>query len=234
MWEIEFEMTDQEFEDYILEEIGKTRDDFTTPLLEDKKFILEAIKNFGELCDEVVGRIPSKLLGDEEIWEAIYRHDPDGMLEYYGDLMPINLWMNPRFIAVLAEYNSRIIEEAPEEGKDEYTIYTAIEAIEDNYETWQYVNEFMYIATHVPSKLWEKEDFVYHMICYGFEWLYDDKEKAKEFFDMISKKLWNNKDFVLEILEDGIIYSFDFISDYISNELKQDDEIKELLNKDEE
>ena len=101
--------------------------------------------------------------------------------------------MNPRFIAVLAEYNSRIIEEAPEEGKDEYTIYTAIEAIEDNYETWQYVNEFMYIATHVPSKLWEKEDFVYHMICYGFEWLYDDKEKAKEFFDMISKKLWNKK-----------------------------------------
>ena len=37
-----------------------------------------------------------------------------------------------------------------------------------------------------------------------------------------------------KILEDNIIYSFDFISDYISNELKQDDEIKELLNKDEE
>lgn len=235
MCEIEFEMTDQEFEDYILEESGRNRDEFTIPLLNDKEFILLAIRYYGEFCDEVFYRIPSNLLDDEDVWKEIYRCDPHGNMEFYGSEMPEKLSENSRFIARLVRYNSIIIEYISKDVINEEVIYAALNVIEENNQDWEYADEFMYIAYHTPTKLFENESFVYEMICYASRYLYKDEDMAKEFFDMISKELWNEKKFVLEILEnDDITRMFDFLSDYISDELKQDEDVLEYFEEDEE
>lgn len=58
----------------------------------------------------------------------------------------------------------------------------------------------------------------------------NDEEVAKEFFDYIPLELLNNKDFVLDILEnEGIFCKFDFINEYISEELRQDYDVLKLL-----
>ena len=232
MNKFEFEMTEKEFVDSVLEEIGKSSEDFTTPLIEDKEFILEAIRCYSnEICDELMYRISNKLLEDEEIWEELYKCDPESIIEFYSNLIPAKLWKNPRFISALARHNSRIIQEAPAEGKDESTIYEAIGSIEENYDSLEYADEFMYISSFSPTELWKNKCFVYEMIGYAKEYLSDvEEERAKEFFDLIPLEFWNDKDFVLELLEDDtLIFIFGFIQEYISKELRQNEEIAEKL-----
>lgn len=58
----------------------------------------------------------------------------------------------------------------------------------------------------------------------------NDEEVAKEFFDYITLELLSNKDLVLDILEnEGIFCKFDFINEYISEELRQDYDVLKLL-----
>ncbi len=229
MKKFEFEITDKEFVDSVLEEIGKSSEDFTSPIIEDKAFILEAIRYYG-VDDELIYRIPKNLLEDEEILEELYSCDPDTILDFYSELIPVELLKNPRFISALEKHNSRIIEEAPSEGIDKCTIYEAISSIEEKYNDWQYADEFMYIAENSPTELWENKSFVYDMIEYANEYLSSEGEKIKEFLDLIPSKFWNDKDFVLVLLEyDSLIYEFELIQEYISEELSQDEEIMEKL-----
>ena len=57
MKKFEFEITDKEFVDSVLEEIGKSSEDFTSPIIEDKAFILEAIRYYG-VDDELIYHHP--------------------------------------------------------------------------------------------------------------------------------------------------------------------------------
>ena len=90
MKKFEFEITDKEFVDSVLEEIGKSSEDFTSPIIEDKAFILEAIRYYG-VDDELIYRIPKNLLEDEEILEELYSCDPDTILDFYSELIPVEL-----------------------------------------------------------------------------------------------------------------------------------------------
>ena len=88
----------------------------------------------------------------------------------------------------------------------------------------------MYIAENSPTELWENKSFVYDMIEYANEYLSSEGEKIKEFLDLIPSKFCNDKDFVLVLLEyDSLIYEFELIQEYISEELSQDEEIMEKL-----
>ena len=233
---VDFYYTDEEFIEEALKDLGKGRDEFTEPLFDDKDFMLGALKYFYDIPFEVIDRMGDKLWNDMDVCLEVYGYFYDE-LDYFMDKIPVEHLDSLWFIVQLVRRKSDILWYIP--GRylnNEKIFYIAIDEIDSPRLDWR-VNEFMFIVNQIPNALWDDSGFVEQIIYYANDYL--DKnyhsDEVESFFGMIPERYWNDEDFVYSILSDrATIYSFEIIFDYISDELKSNEEfvlkVKEELD----